>query len=346
MSPPPLTRSKHIQPFANRLRQAGTPVGPLLEASRLPADCLENGETLIPSASSLQFRELTARKLGQPNVALDVTNDLGLRHLGAYGRAMLGAPTLRKALEELCRLSVTQTTVALVKLKTTDDGDAQLSYSFQRPPESGFWQTDLYILQWAIKTVRLVEPNWKPTRIWLSSRPTPEHLDVIEQLRITPPLFGRTSSGFLVPSSMLALPVAGSESPLEASDEQDLFDSSPAETYAGAVRQVISTYATDHWLSIAEAAAVMGESTRTLQRRLQAENLSFSQIREQMRSEAAGRLLETTDIRLTDIACQLGYSSQGNFTRAFHRWAGVSPLQFRQQRRRAAQDKADQERSS
>lgn len=343
MSPPPLTRSKHIQPFASQLSQAGTAVGPLLQASRLPADCLEDGETLIPSASSLHFRELTARKLGLPNVALDVTSDLGFSHLGAYGQAVLGAPTLRKALEELCRLSFTQTTVAHVKLKTTENGDAQLSYSFHRPPESGFWQTDLYIMQWAVKTVRLVDPAWKPTRIWLSSRPTPEHLDVIEQLRITPPMFGRTSSGFQVPSSMLALPVANSEDPLGASAEQDLVESSPAETYAGAVRQVIDSYATDHWLSIAEAAAVMGESTRTLQRRLQSENLSFSQIREQMRSEAAGRLLETTNIRLTDIACQLGYSSQGNFTRAFHRWAGVSPLQFRQQRRRAAQEKSDRQ---
>ncbi len=338
MSPPPLTRSKHILPFANRLRQAGVAVDHLLQEVRLPGNCLEDGETLIPSTRSLQFRELTARKLGHANIALDVSRNLDMTHLGDYGRAVMGAPTLRKALEVFCRLSITQTTVALVQLKQSDSGDMILSYRFHRHLDSEFWQTDLYILQWAIKTVRLVDPLWNPTQVWMSSQATPEHLAAIEQMGVTTPHFCRSSSGILVPASMLAMPVSTSTGPLEAHDEQNLLASSPAESYAGAVRQVISTYATDHWLSISEAATVMGESTRTLQRRLQSEYLSFSRIREQMRSEAAGRLLETSSLRLTDIASQLGYSSQGNFTRAFHRWAGMSPLQFRQQRRRAERE--------
>lgn len=313
----------------------------MLRAARLPFDCLEDGETLIPSVSSLRFRELTAQTLGQPNIALDIGQTLDITHLGAFGAALMGAPTLQKALEEFCRLSTTQTTVVMAQLKRTEDGDISLSYRFHRATDSGYWQTDLYILQWAIKTVRLVDASWSPSRIWVSSPSTQEHLSALRQMGVTTPLFGRASSGFLVPASMLALPVHRSTGPLGASDEKNLLASSPAETYAGTVRQVIATYATDHWLSISDAAAVMGESTRTLQRRLQTEQLSFSQIREQMRSEAAGELLETTDIRLTDIASKLGYSSQGNFTRAFHRWAGVSPLQFRQQRRRSRQETAE-----
>jgi AraC-like DNA-binding protein len=48
----------------------------------------------------------------------------------------------------------------------------------------------------------------------------------------------------------------------------------------------------------------------------------------------AGELLATTDASIAEIANQLGYEYQGDFTRAFYRWAGVSPSQFRRQRRR------------
>jgi AraC-like DNA-binding protein len=47
----------------------------------------------------------------------------------------------------------------------------------------------------------------------------------------------------------------------------------------------------------------------------------------------AGELLETTDATIADISKYLGYRNQGNFTRAFRRWAGVTPRQHRQQRK-------------
>jgi AraC-like DNA-binding protein len=43
----------------------------------------------------------------------------------------------------------------------------------------------------------------------------------------------------------------------------------------------------------------------------------------------ARELLEDTEATMSEIAEQLGYSDQGNFTRAFHRWASVSPTEFR-----------------
>ena len=68
------------------------------------------------------------------------------------------------------------------------------------------------------------------------------------------------------------------------------------------------------------------------QRRLVEEGATFSGVLEHTRMEMAGQSLETTDLPIKDISHQVGYSRQSNFTRAFCRWAGVSPSEFRRQR--------------
>jgi AraC-like DNA-binding protein len=134
---------------------------------------------------------------------------------------------------------------------------------------------------------------------------------------------------------MLALPLyKTSTNPRDQSiSDEVLRSTSPEQTYSGALRQVIGSYAGDRWLGIEQAAEVVGTSVRTMQRRLSAEDTSYSNVLEGTRSEGAANLLENTDATLAEIALQLGYKRQGNFTRAFRRWAGVSPNAFRQQRR-------------
>ena len=79
-------------------------------------------------------------------------------------------------------------------------------------------------------------------------------------------------------------------------------------------------------------AEIAGLSVRTLQRRLSEERMSFSLFAERSRFDQAISLLTTTDATIGDIADELGYTKQANFTRAFRRWAGVTPGEFRRQR--------------
>ena len=70
-------------------------------------------------------------------------------------------------------------------------------------------------------------------------------------------------------------------------------------------------------------------SVRTIQRRLQDAGLTFTRVLDEVRLESAAQLLQQADVRVVDVAIDLGYSDQANFNRAFRRWAGVSPTQFR-----------------
>ena len=70
-----------------------------------------------------------------------------------------------------------------------------------------------------------------------------------------------------------------------------------------------------------------------MQRRLSAEQTTYSQVVEETRAEMAGQLLERSEATIAEITHQLGYEHQGDFARAFRRWAGVSPSEFRRYRR-------------
>ena len=77
---------------------------------------------------------------------------------------------------------------------------------------------------------------------------------------------------------------------------------------------------------------ITGLKRRTLQRHLKREGLIFRDIVEQVRYEAALPLLRDGEHNQLEIALELGYSDASHFIRAFRRWAGMTPSEFRRQK--------------
>ncbi len=73
----------------------------------------------------------------------------------------------------------------------------------------------------------------------------------------------------------------------------------------------------------------MGTSVRTLQRRLRAMGLTYSELVRRARRAAAQRMLKDRGAGIAEIARALGYSHPAHFTRAFGRWTGSTPREFR-----------------
>jgi len=325
-----LVKSKHLHPFAAVLCQHGSKVRRLLKKAKLPLSCLDDPEAFIPDVRLGDFRELVAQETGFPNISLEATRHLEFEHLGDFGRALGMEPTLRGALNKFSRLVVTETSNVIIELHLQPNGDLWFSHRILSQAESGEWHNDLYRIIWMLKIVRLVDPAWSPAEILINANATQERFEAIEMLGSTA-RFQQTATGFLVPASMLALPVR-KNSAQEGDIGVDLWSTLPAQTYAGSIKQIIHSYATDDWLSIDQFSEVADISVRTIQRRLSTEQKSWSNLIQQCRAEMAGDLLEKTDATIADIASQLGYGNQGNFTRAFYRWAKVSPSEFRKQR--------------
>lgn len=94
------------------------------------------------------------------------------------------------------------------------------------------------------------------------------------------------------------------------------------------VRDIL-TNAEQHYLSIEHVADRLHMSDRTLKRQLAAEGTSFSTLVDEVRYRHATSLLSRTDYTLEQIADELGYSDVANFSRAFKRWSGRSPSNWR-----------------
>ena len=77
-------------------------------------------------------------------------------------------------------------------------------------------------------------------------------------------------------------------------------------------------------------ASEMRMSPRTLQRRLTTEGTTFARVYETVREELARAYVADAKMPLTEIAFLLGYAELSAFLRAFKRWTGKTPSQFRE----------------
>ena len=82
---------------------------------------------------------------------------------------------------------------------------------------------------------------------------------------------------------------------------------------------------------IVEVARLLSLSPRTLQRLLNGEGISYSDLVDRRRCKAACEALEKTPEPIQDIAARLGYADASSFARAFRRWTGTAPRAWRNQ---------------
>lgn len=84
-------------------------------------------------------------------------------------------------------------------------------------------------------------------------------------------------------------------------------------------------------LATAESiAASIGLSVRTLHRRLAEEETSFKTLLDETRFSIASEYLQNTQLSIEEIASRCGYGDVSNFRKAFRRWSGISPSEYRE----------------
>lgn len=197
---------------------------------------------------------------------------------------------------------------------------------------AGREQGDLYTLMLLMNLVRRIAgPAWTPSEIHLQMRGNRELADMaaLSAVRLR---FEQPACGIALPGALLSRPFpapANGHAAPHASARDGLEASAPALDLSGSLGQLLRVQIREGRTGIQRIAEAAGIHEHTLKRRLKEQGLQYSRLLEKTRFALAIELLEDPGLKVIDIAHELGYGNSANFTRAFQRWTGVAPREFR-----------------
>jgi AraC-like DNA-binding protein len=105
------------------------------------------------------------------------------------------------------------------------------------------------------------------------------------------------------------------------------------ESWTARLRRRLSTcLAQQPWPVFEDLAQEFSITPSTLRRRLETEGCHYSGLKDQLRRDWAIAQLSETSMSLEDIAAQLGFHDASVFHRAFKRWTGLQPGEYRRRK--------------
>jgi AraC-like DNA-binding protein len=125
--------------------------------------------------------------------------------------------------------------------------------------------------------------------------------------------------------------VTGDPSLARINDEhtQAYLDSFAAKSTAREVVDKIVERLPDGPPSQQQVAEALHVSNRTLQRKLKEEGASYMDLLQDTRMQLAKKYLRSPGRSVVETAYLLGFSEPSTFSRAFKRWSGISPAEYR-----------------
>jgi AraC-like DNA-binding protein len=102
-----------------------------------------------------------------------------------------------------------------------------------------------------------------------------------------------------------------------------------ADSYASRVRAALTKLVEERRSSVEDVAKELAVSPRTLQRRLEREGTTFGAVCDDARRAAALAHLRNPGVAIKEAAFRLGFSEPSTFYRAFRRWTGDTPANYR-----------------
>jgi AraC-like DNA-binding protein len=283
----------------------------------------------VPQSNAVHFVELACWESGGQPLGLAVALENGLEGFGSYQRVLEEALTLYEYLRKAVALY--NVLMSGQRLWLSWHGE-ELRLSVESAGEIGlaFFNSHLEVLVITILNIRRrVEHQWVPREIGLVAGPR-EALPDLEFLAGTRIRRENRASYVAIPRRLMGAPMLKVRAQSESTD-MALPDLAPLSGRIGdAVGLQIQSLLPARKYGIGAIAETLDLSPRTLQRRLEQEGLTFSQLLSDVRLRMAADRLSSTDMGIWAIALDLGYTDASNFTRAFRAKTGVSPQTFRE----------------
>jgi AraC-like DNA-binding protein len=315
-----------------RVRDAGISLAPLLKAAGLSISEVDNRDARIPVASQIIFLKLTAKALQEPLLGFRLACDCDLRAMGLLHYAAGAAETLGDALHRFERYCSIVNEGIVLKFLTTGKPTIELGYvGVARHSDT---QQMEFLVTTVIRSCRaLASCDLNPTAVHLV-HPTSKTCSDLERYfgcRVT---FGAEIDGIVFDKHVPQLRLVGAdpylnEILLEYCEQTLANRRTNSSSLRNAIENVITPLLPHGEANFNEVARKLGVGRRTLARRLKAEELSFSEILKQLRSDLITRYLSEAHLSISQVAWLVGFRSVAAFSHSCKRWYGMSPKAFR-----------------
>ena len=101
-------------------------------------------------------------------------------------------------------------------------------------------------------------------------------------------------------------------------------------SWTAKLRRRLRSYIGGHdWPVLEQVASEFHVTPTTLRRRLEAEGTSYQNLKDELRRDAAVHYLCTTQLSVTELARLMCFQDTSALRRAFKKWTGVQPTQYR-----------------
>jgi len=302
----------------------------ILSLAGLEAGIFDEPDNIIPFATAGRLLALCAASTGCPHFGLLTGERAGASSLGLVGFLVQNSVDVGTALRNLLLHLHLHDQGAVPTLETVGE-KVLLGYAiYQRRIEGTDQVTDTAIAIGHNILRQLCGKSWTPTEV-LFSHARPRDIAPYRRIFRAPVRFDAEQSAIVFSAEWLGHKVTSADPLLRHALEKQIAameSLSPADL-AGQLRRALRTMLVTGRGSVEQVEKMFSLHRRTLNRRLHAQGFSFHDLVNEVRYEIARQLLEGTRLSLAEIAATLDYSDPSAFTRAFKRWSGEPPTQWR-----------------
>jgi len=327
-----LVRAASLTGYFTVAEQLGLDALSLLRSAGLTRPMLANPEQMIPARSAVALLEASAAASGCDSFGLRMAELRQLSDIGMVSLLIVHQPTLREALEVLS--DYRNRINSNLALHIEDHGDTMfLREHFALDPPMMSRQVNDIALGVLYKVCRtMMGDHWRPQCVCLSyERPPPAERAVYDRLFDCQIHFGTDFDGIVVETRDMDRrnPKADDALARHARQLIGMMIDPGVRSIGEEVEQSIRLLMPAGRASISGVADSLGTNVRTLQRRLDREETSFSELLDRVRLQQVSQHFANRRLRLTDVAHLLGYSTLASFSAWYRNRFNETPTRGR-----------------
>jgi len=303
---------------------------PLLVKAGIDSAVISDFNARIANENVHAFYRLLADEIPSPNFGLDAGKYWHPSQMGALGYAWMTSSTLRSAFERLVRFS--RTVLGTVNV-VIEESATSLSLIFDFSNEAfapAFRLTGNRAIILAMIQCN-AGPDFHPEAISFTHEP-PKNKRDFDDLFHCPLTFNAEVDSLTISLEEADKPCSCSNKQLAQLHDQVLIKyvtKLDKNNIVEKVKLAITDALSEGKCSDSVIASRLYMSQRTIQRCLKENNTTFKKLINEVRQELADTYLSDSSLTLTEISFMLGFSETSAFSRAFKRWEGRSPSDYR-----------------